>query len=346
MSSGQTQTPVFNTQGKKIAQIGLVVEDAARTAKRYAEVFGLGPWLFFELDPTELSLHGRPVADGATSVRIAMANLGELQIELLEPMKGPSTYMEFFEEHGEGAHHLSFGLVEDHDDLLEAMKSQGFGVEMQGLLGGAYTFTYLETQKELGTIFEIVRPARAGVEGRFRPWGAYEPPGPGRVSLADKKIVQVGIVVENAERTARRYFDVFGLGPWFVIDFKPPHVAEAELHGVRMRGSDFHIRAALASLGPLQFELLEPVSGPSTHMDFLKRHGPGIHHVSFGSVADHDEAVAGFKSLGIEVEFTGLLGGAATFTYMATQKDLGTVFELVKVRPGVKSTVVPSGRIP
>lgn len=346
MSSEQTQKPVFDTQGKKIVQLGLVVEDAARTAKRYAEVFGLGPWHFFELDPTELTLHGRPVADGLTSVRIAMANLGELQIELLEPMGGPSTYMEFLKERGEGAHHLSFGLVDDHDALLAAMKSQGFGVEMQGLLGGAYTFTYLETQKELGTIFEIVSPARAGVEGRFRPWGAYEPPGPGRVSLADKKIVQVGIVVENAERMARRYLEIFGIGPWFVIDFKPPHVAEAELHGMRMRGSDFHVRAAVASLGPLQFELLEPVAGPSTHMDFLKRHGPGIHHVSFGPVADHDETVAGFKSLGIEVESTGLLGGAATFTYMATQKDLGTVFELVKVKPGVKSTVVPSGRIP
>jgi len=346
MSAEQTQGPVFNTQSKKIAQLGLVVKDAARTAKRYAAIFGVGPWHFFELDPTDVTLHGRPVADGATKVRIALANLGDLQIELLEPMAGPSTYMEFLEAHGEGAHHLSFGLADDHDALVESMKSSGFGVEMQGLLGGAYTFTYFETQKELGTIFEIVSPARPGVEGRFVPWGVYEPPGPGRVALGDKKIVQVGIVVENAERAARRYHEVFGIGPWFVIDFKPPHVAEGELYGVRVRGSEFHVRAATAHLGPLQFELLEPVSGPSTHMDFLIRHGQGIHHVSFGPAPDHDDMLAGFKDLGIEVESTGLLGGAGTFTYMATQKDLGTIFEMVKVRPGVKSTVVPSGRIP
>jgi len=92
--------------------------------------------------------------------------------------------------------------------------------------------------------------------------------------------------------------------------------------------------------------LLEPVKGPSTHMEFLKKYGEGIHHVSFGRIKDHDEVIAAMVGQGIEIESTGLLGGAATFTYMSTQQELGTIFEFVKVDPEAKSTITPYGFYP
>ncbi|MBW2142643.1 MAG: VOC family protein [Deltaproteobacteria bacterium] len=346
MGKKDKRQPVIDMQGKNIRQVGIVVRDAAKTAKRYSEIFGVGPWLFFDTAPTDVILHGQPLNDGESTIRIAVANLGEMQIELIQPLSGPSTHMEFLKERGEGVHHLSFGAVDNHDEFIGSLQNLGIGIEMQGNLEGSVTFSYMATQKELGTIFEALNPAPPGVQGNLKPWGTYSPPKPGLLNMEGKEIVQVGIVVKDAEKMAKRYWEVFGIGPWAFLDFKPPHVTDGFLHGINMAESDMHIRGALANLGPIQFELLEPVSGPSTHMEFLQKHGEGIHHVSFGAVDDHDKVVRVLTGQGIEIESTGRLGGAATFTYMATQQDLGTIFELVKVDPAAQNTLIPYGTYP
>jgi len=346
MGSEKQQSPVIDTTGKTINQIGIVVRDAARTARRYSEIFGVGPWVFLDVHSTEGILHDSPLKE-ESCIRLAVANLGKIQIELLQPVSGPSTHMEFLERHGEGVHHVSLGLVEDHDEIVSAASKAGIGIEMQSVLGGALTYTYLSTQEQLGTILELGKPAPAGVEVRLEPWGSYESEQPGRIDLASKQIVQLGIVVQDAEEMAKRYWETLGIGPWVLLDFKPPHVSGGRFRGVRMRDEgDFHIRAAMANLGDMQFELLQPALGPSTHMDFLKTHGDGVHHLSFGVVEDHDEMLEAFEELGVEVEMTGRLGGAALFTYVASQGDLGTILEFVKGIPGAENTLVPYGTYP
>ena len=95
MGTEDATKPIMDTKGKEIEQIGIVVYDAAKTAKRYSQIFGVGPWFFLDITPTEIILHDKPVVDVESCVRIAMTNLGKIQIELLQPLNGPSTHMEF-----------------------------------------------------------------------------------------------------------------------------------------------------------------------------------------------------------------------------------------------------------
>jgi hypothetical protein len=346
MGSEEENSPVIDTTGTSINQIGIVVRDAARTARRYSEIFGLGPWVFLDVEPTDTILHDEHLAE-KYGLRLALANLGKIQIELLQPLYGPSTHREFLEQHGEGVHHVSLGLVEQHDEIVAAAREAGIGIEMQSVLWGAMTYTYLATQERLGTILELGRAVPEGTEVQFEHWGTYAPERPGRIDLAGKEIVQLGIVVQDAEAMAKRYWETLGIGPWMLLDFEPPHVAEGRFRGVRMRDEgEFLIRAAVANLGEMQFELLQPALGPSSHMDFLKTHGDGVHHLSFGAVEEHDEMLEAFQELGIEVEMTGKLGGAAIFTYVASQGDLGTILEFVKGIPGAASTLAPYGTYP
>ena len=81
-------------------------------------------------------------------------------------------------------------------------------------------------------------------------------------------------------------------------------------------------------------------------MEFLKTHGPGVHHLSFGGVRDHDQILSNLEKEGIEPESTGLIGGVSTFTYLATQNELGTIWELGKAKPGAKSSLKPYGGYP
>ena len=112
-----------------------------------------------------------------------------------------------------------------------------------------------------------------------------------------------------------------------------------------MTHRDCCLKIAIANQGSIQLELIQPVSGPGTHMDFLKTQGQGIHHVSFGAVEDHDDCLYRLKSQGIDIEMTGLLDGS-TFSYMETQKNLGTIIEFIKIQPGSGTGLKPRSFYP
>ena len=347
MGTGNDGQPAVDVKDKSIIQIGIVVRDAVKIAKRYSEIFGVSPWIFIDGTPRDFILHGKTLRNMDCGLRLAIANLGKMQMELIQPLYGPSTHMSFLKEQGEGIHHISFGTVEDHDQIVSSLNAKGIGIEMQGLAGDVGTFTYLATQKTLGTIFEVVNPIMSRAPGAIRPWGTHDIQDGGVIDIEGKEIKQLGIVVEDVEEIAKNYWELFGIGPWTLIDFKPPHLANVTLHGIAIHDDvDVHIKAAIAQFGDIQIELLQPVQGPSTYMEFLKTRGPGIHHVSFDRIEDHDEMISGFNGIGIETESSGLLGGTITFTYMATQKELGTIFEALKIDSDKKNTLSAYGTYP
>ncbi|MCK4251729.1 methylmalonyl-CoA epimerase [candidate division WOR-3 bacterium] len=57
-------------------------------------------------------------------VKVAVLDLGETKIELLEPLEENSPISKFIENKGEGLHHLCFE-VEDIEGMLLEMKKQG-----------------------------------------------------------------------------------------------------------------------------------------------------------------------------------------------------------------------------
>ncbi len=346
MGNGNDLKPVVDITGKSIIQIGFVVHDAVKMAKRYSEILGVGPWSFIDGKARDFILQGKTLRNMDCGLRIAIADLGRMQLELIQPLYGPSTHMSFLKEQGEGIHHVSFGAVEDHNQIVSSLTARGIDIEMQGLAGDVATFTYLATQKTLGTIFEVVNPI-SRASGPLRPWGTYNNPDGGAINIKGKEIMQLGIVVQNVEETAKNYWEILGVGPWMFIDFKPPHLTDVTLHGITIHDDvNLQIKAAIAQFGDLQIELLQPVRGPSTYREFLKTKGPGIHHLSFAQIEDHDEIIAGFQKMGIETEFSGILGGAITFTYLASQKDLGTIFEALKNDSSKRNTLTAYGTYP
>ena len=58
-------------------------------------------------------------------VRVAVLPVGDVNIELLEPVGDDSTIRKFINKRGEGLHHLCFE-VEDIEKILSDMRSQGF----------------------------------------------------------------------------------------------------------------------------------------------------------------------------------------------------------------------------
>jgi len=122
MVANNRHNPIVNTKDKKIDQIGIVVKDAAKTAIKYSEIFGIGPWIFLDFAASDMKFKKENIPEGSSVVRAALTNIGKIQIELLQPLYGSGTHASFLKERGEGIHHVSFGMVDDHDKAVSALK--------------------------------------------------------------------------------------------------------------------------------------------------------------------------------------------------------------------------------
>ena len=104
--------------------------------------------------------------------------------------------------------------------------------------------------------------------------------------MLEKPFHQVAYVVADLDASVRHWADTLGIGPWTIWTLTPDVLNDTMYHG---RHAEFSFRHALASSGPLQFELVQPLDGPSIFADQLGTTGPGLNHV--GVLAeDHAEA--------------------------------------------------------
>lgn len=129
-----------------VTQIGIVVRDIETTKKKYAEFFGVPvPPTCDSGDPAvvKTTYEGEPVPE--SGCWMAFFNLPNLQMELIQPFGGKSTWQDFLDQHGEGIHHIAFG-VKNTDEKIKIMEAFGSHVVQRGLYGGATgEYTYLDT---------------------------------------------------------------------------------------------------------------------------------------------------------------------------------------------------------
>jgi catechol 2,3-dioxygenase-like lactoylglutathione lyase family enzyme len=107
-------------------------------------------------------------------------------------------------------------------------------------------------------------------------------------SLLLPDFMQVAFVVHDLDDAVRRWSDELDIGPWTAYRLDPTRIREMRYHEQDVAFSFLH---ALAWQGNLQFELVQPLDGPSIFADHLEQHGEGLHHVG-KVVDDHAAAVA------------------------------------------------------
>ena len=145
-----------------------------------------------------------------------------------------------------------------------------------------------------------------------------------------KRLVQIGIVVDDLDRTTRLLTSLFGIGPFRFVEW--PDRPESKYY---YRGAEEHIRLkqAFVQLGDVEVELIQPLEGHNGYQDYLDQTGGGIHHVLF-EVPDIDPVIQELAKSGVTVlqSGTGIRPGTR-WALMDTQKLLGFFVEL-RHRPG------------
>jgi methylmalonyl-CoA/ethylmalonyl-CoA epimerase len=91
---------------------------------------------------------------------------------------------------------------------------------------------------------------------------------------------------------------------------------------------------AFTELGPIELELIQPLTGESIWADFLEEHGGGLHHIRF-NVSEIEPVLEYLAGHGIEVTQigSGLRPGTAWANF-DTESKIGFTIEVMKALPG------------
>ena len=151
-----------------VRQNGYVVRDIEAAMAHWIDVLKVGPWFYIDRVKTDWFRHRGQ--DSPLELSVALANAGDLQIELIQQRNdAPSMYKEFLDSGREGLQHLAFWST-DYQTLYDRALSLGYTMGHEGQIGGERgRFAYFDTGAPsgafAGTVVEI--SDISGSKGRF-----------------------------------------------------------------------------------------------------------------------------------------------------------------------------------
>jgi methylmalonyl-CoA/ethylmalonyl-CoA epimerase len=133
-------------------QVGVVVRDLDQAVAFY-ERLGIGP---FEEGPSAHTVERKIYGEASTDAKVEgrLAQMGNIEFELLQPVSGRTVQGDFLEEHGEGVVHIC-AHTDDLERDIEELTALGYEVISEGKLSDGGRFAYFDTRAVGGLILEL-----------------------------------------------------------------------------------------------------------------------------------------------------------------------------------------------
>jgi len=138
----------------KVMQVGLVVENIDDAIQAWSHLLGVDPPSIIITDTVDVAhtrYQGQPTSAQA---RLAFFDLGQVALELIQPLGEPSTWNDQLIVHGPSLHHIAFEIkgMEKH---IQDLHNHGLRLVQCGdYHGGRYA--YLDGQNQFGTVIELL----------------------------------------------------------------------------------------------------------------------------------------------------------------------------------------------
>lgn len=141
-------------------QIGLVVKDLDKTLENLQNILGMGPFNIVKFPPEGVE-DVKMMYKGEQSdftAHFCFLDLGNIEIEVIQPLTGKTIWHDFLEEKGPGLHHIKF-MLPTHKPTEEFMAEKGIVINQMGASVGknlGKEWVYYDTWDTCGFYIETM----------------------------------------------------------------------------------------------------------------------------------------------------------------------------------------------
>lgn len=144
---------------RKICQIGFLTKDIKKSMQDWIDLLHVGPWRVVTLSNESVTDSGFLIdgvlEDAPYKFYLAISYIGDMQVELIQPVYGPTIYQKFIDERGEGIHHYKEQIKpEDWDAVIAEYERLGMKVTQKGKFGLA-RYAYVDSDPQLNFVVEL-----------------------------------------------------------------------------------------------------------------------------------------------------------------------------------------------
>jgi methylmalonyl-CoA/ethylmalonyl-CoA epimerase len=134
-----------------VCQIAIVVKDAEKATRRFAELIGVDPPKVFtaNADGSDVVVYRGTSTRGR--VKLSFFKMQNLDLEFIEPTEDPTTWKEFLETKGQGVHHIAFKAKDRMLATAKELEKEGVPLVQYGK-----KYSYNDCSDELGVILELL----------------------------------------------------------------------------------------------------------------------------------------------------------------------------------------------
>jgi hypothetical protein len=145
---------------RKPIQIGLLVDDLETVIQNLETIFGIGPFRVVNFPPPgfENVMRKYKGEDANFSAKFCFFDLGNIELEIIQPLSGESIWRDFIDKHGPGLHHIKFSIPE-HAPVREYLEGQGITIEQMGASVGKNAgkeWVFYDTYDKIGFGIELM----------------------------------------------------------------------------------------------------------------------------------------------------------------------------------------------
>ncbi len=123
-----------------LSHVGVAVRDAEATVNLLSKTWRIGTPESSDYYPKSEDM----IFGEAFAVKLTFVRFGPHTYELLQPLDDKSIWSKFIAEHGEGIHHVAYG-VSNYDQMVEIMQAQGHKLLVAAVFEGC-RWCYFEMQ--------------------------------------------------------------------------------------------------------------------------------------------------------------------------------------------------------
>jgi catechol 2,3-dioxygenase-like lactoylglutathione lyase family enzyme len=151
------QSPAYHDSGMKaVTQVAIICRDIDATSKRWAAVLGVDPPAISTTKPgheVKAMFRGHATEGRA---KLAFIKLGQVTLELIQPVGGDTSWQQFLDKNGEGVQHIAF-QVTDLNKSVDAFGDAGMPVLHQGRYDNDRgSYVYIDSASALGVTLELL----------------------------------------------------------------------------------------------------------------------------------------------------------------------------------------------